>query len=194
MLVTLSRPFDHCRDRVFAGPPRLGPNEALRLAVLGVAAHGPVDLDELIATVGWVGGAAWRPCADVVLASVETLLLQGLLADSEMATPGVAPVLTVTPAGSDCLATLLRAPPPTGWGQLRNLFMTLQAVFLDLLPVPDRDVQLDRMIRDVEDERKSCEMRYRDHARPPPFVARLAAREHGRLDSDTAWLRSLRAE
>ena len=166
----------------------------MRLAVLGVAAHGPVDLDELVATVGCVGGATWRPCADVVLCGVETLLSQDLLADSEMATPGVAPVLTITPVGRDALVALLRAPPLEGWVPLRDLFMTLQAVFLDLLPVSDRNVQLDRMIKALEDERESFETHNGGDLRKPPFVARIAAREQRRFDSDTAWLRSLRAE
>jgi hypothetical protein len=130
---------------------RMGPGEALELAVLGVASHGPVELDGIAALVRALGGPGWTPTADVVLACCERLIAAGELR-VEAAGRVTGPAVALAQPRRKRLRALLRMDAAPARDALGPTLALLKVAFLHLLGAGDQWRELDRMVGALQDQ------------------------------------------
>lgn len=176
-----------------ASPTRFGPNEALDLAVLGVAGHGAIDAEDLLASVGSLGGPAWQPCGDSVLSSLERLVRHGYIVAQSGHRSSHPLIFRITAAGLDHLRKLLRTPPAGDFDQLGQAGMVLKIAFFDFLPRTEQCVRLDCMIEALQRKQAELLAQSRRTFGTAPHLRLAYRRQHERLADDVAWLWSIRA-
>lgn len=190
-MMALVSPVGAQRRMPMPGPRRIGPGEALELAVLGVASHGPVELESIAALVRRLGGPGWHPTADVVLACCERLLATGALRINQaarIAGPAVAP----TAAGRQRLKTLLRMEPAAGRDPLAVTVALLKVAFLHRLGPGDQWRELDRMVAAMEEELSELRAAAREFPIRTDGVRLALGYEVISLENRIGWMAALR--
>jgi hypothetical protein len=173
-------------------PSRLGPNEALRLSVLGSAAGRPLPLEILIDLAREVGGCCWHPTPDVVLDCVDGLVDRGLLAVVESDRIGISSIVSVTAAGRKHARDLMRLGISTAGEDMSRTLVLLKVAFLDLLEPSLRWREIDSMIdvlRDRVDRRAQIENARRGLG---GFLSLALGQETRGIEAQIAWLTALR--
>jgi hypothetical protein len=170
---------------------RMGPGETLELAVLGVASHGPVELDRIAPLVRALGGPGWSPTADVALACCERLLQIALLR-CETADRVAGPAVALTQAGRRRLRTLLRMEAPVGRDALGATAAVLKVAFLHLLGAGDQWRELDRMVASMEEELADMREQTVDFPIRTGGVRLALGFELRSLETRIGWLAALR--
>jgi DNA-binding PadR family transcriptional regulator len=177
--------------RPAAAPRRIGPGEALELAVLGVASHGPVELDGMAMLVRTLGGPGWSPTADVVLACCERLFASGALR-CEAAGPITAPSVALTRDGRTRLRALLRMEPTPARESLGATVALLKVAFLHLLGAGDQWRELDRMVASMEEQLADLRGQTDDFPIRTGGVRLALGYELRSLETRIGWLAALR--
>lgn len=161
-------------------PP--GPNEVLRLAILGVAARGPFEPERLIAAVQALGGRFWRPTGEVVIAALEALARRGLVSITNAGRPAYQSTVRCTPGGEAELADLLRRDIENTPEPLFHGLLGVTIALLDLLPPAERWRVIDRLVDRLRADLAAVRRR-----------SGLAMHfEESRLDGEIRWLSALR--
>lgn len=168
----------------------MDPSDVALLFILGSADPGPARFEDICAAARYVAPQDWQPTSEVIRASAERAIRDGLLFLCR--TEGVgADALETTRLGRAMILALLRKPIPGGGGSFPRTCMTVKLCFLHLLPPPARTAEgaaLDGLYRSALDVvRRLQEL--------PPALggpARVDLRaERVRLESELAWLEAV---
>ncbi len=170
----------------------MDPADILLLVVLGTADSGPTTLDEITAAARLVAPFDWHPTAEVIRASAEGALRDGLVVVVDR-TPAPGARLETTAAGRARIKALLRKPVPRLPGGFARTCLSLKVCFLHALPQPERG-----------SEGRTLAQLYRDTIRRLRRLQRLprplggAALDDLRceiasLESELAWLDGMNA-
>ncbi|RAU22695.1 hypothetical protein CU669_06760 [Paramagnetospirillum kuznetsovii] len=121
-----------------SGTP-LTASDYIWLAALGAAERGPITLDSIASAVESLAGCLWQPVFEVIADNVDEMAKGGFLDEQDGR-------IMLTPPGRFCLAQLLARPvhaPLSAFGQVG---VRLKMAFLDLLPKPSRQRQIQALI------------------------------------------------
>jgi DNA-binding PadR family transcriptional regulator len=140
----------------------LVPSEAIRLAALGILAHGPKRYAELAAEVRYFIGHITGPSLDLMGSSLELLRHEGLieaLGDGDGDGGGGLRTHTnpdaevaITSHGRREMEDLLRAPIRGPINDLNKLIIALKMQFLHMLDSSERRAQINMLIEICEGE------------------------------------------
>jgi DNA-binding PadR family transcriptional regulator len=171
----------------------MSPGAMLDLAVLGVVSERARTTAEVVAIVKRLGGARFRPTADVIAGRIAALVEAGLLTSSPGDTPGD---VRWQPAarGRVHLQRLLTTPSAVPVDVLSALCAGLKICFLEMLEPAARQTVLDdllaahrRVLSEAQGALSGCSYRC-------PLLRRCFAREVERWESELVWLEALAAE
>jgi hypothetical protein len=167
------------------------PEQALDLALLGIAMAQPLALDRMVTLLQRVASPLLQPTAEVVEGRVQCLARRGLLA---MADPGPsAAVVRRTAAGMRHARQLLRMPTPPRGAAHHGLVFMLKVCLLDLLVDSDSAAVVSELRRDLLEELRTAEHAARHCRCTSPFTRQWLARRVARLRDDLVWLEDLAA-
>jgi DNA-binding PadR family transcriptional regulator len=172
----------------------LSPSDVLDLAVLGVASERARTAAEVISVVKRVGGARFRPTADVIGGRIATLVEAGLLTTPPDEAPARVPdEVRWQPSarGRAQAQRLLTAPSAAPADALAAVCAGLKICFLGMLAPDARAAVVSdllaahrRALGQAQAALTGCPCRC-------PFVQRCLAREVERWESELAWLEAL---
>lgn len=171
---------------------RIGPGEALELAVLGAARAGDIEIERLTTVVQQVGDTCWHPTETVVLGCVEALLAAGCLEAVEARRAALSPVLRATEAGRRHLRSLLCADAGDPGETVFRAVMLMKIAFLDALEPAGRWSVVDGLAAAVETARLRHETDVADCPLRSAGLTLALGHEGRRLAGEVAWLRALR--
>jgi hypothetical protein len=168
----------------------MDPADVALLFILGSAEPAPARFEDICAAARYVAPQDWQPTSEVMRASTERAIRDGLLflCSGE---GDAADALETTRLGRTMILTLLRKPIPGGGGSFPRTCMTVKLCFLHLLPPPARHAEaatLEALYRSAVDIVRRLQ------GLPPALggAARADLRaERVRLESELAWLEAL---
>jgi hypothetical protein len=170
----------------------MDPSDVALLFILGTADAAPARFDDICAAARYVAPDDWQPTSEVMRASVERAVGDGLLFLCSDEATGVQ-MLETTLLGRSAILGLLRKPIPAGAGGFARTCMTVKLCFLHHLPPLARQAEsaaLEALYLSAVGIVRSLQQL------PPslggPAEANLRA-ERVRLESELAWLEAVRA-
>lgn len=168
----------------------LGPAEILQLAVLGGAARGAVQIDDLIATTQSLGGGFWQPTSDVIVTCLESLEARALLAIENP--PASASVVRLSVSGFDYLAVLMRRDMRDVPEPLFHCLLGIKIALIELLSHSDRQRQIEALISRLEGVVKGIRKTKNSRLKQYDHLTTVIDFEETRLRCEIGWLHSLR--
>lgn len=176
--VALLRPLS---DR-FPSAPALSPEQALDLAVIGIAGAAPLPVDHIVDLLQRIAAPHMHPTADVIEGRLRELACRGQISLVAGRRGSVAVLRTA--AGLRHLCELLRRPMPPRGAAYRDLLFVMKASLLDLLAADERASVIAGLHQDLQAALAAAEHAVcRSHA-AGPFVRRWLERQVARLRDD----------
>ena len=170
------------------------PNEAVRLAALGLLSDEPKSYARLADEVRHFTTRYWGQTLDVMASSIELLRFEDLVeAIDDGGTPGEA-LLRLTGKGRAELHELMRAAVRAPAGDFSKLVVALKLRFLHLLPPTEQREQTEALIESSEGElARLRDLRAARAGEDSPF-ARWLDHDIARTEADIAWFQGLRRD
>lgn len=170
----------------------LTPREAIRLCALGNLADQLMRYDTLAASVRHFVSRVAGPSVELMGESIELLRYEGLIEATDVAETADGPEVRITQAGLDALHTLLCANLRAGGSDLNELITALKFRFLHLLPLEDREDQVEIFVEACETELARLEDLRKHHAADPGHLLAWLEHDISRLESRLTWLTEFR--
>jgi Putative AphA-like transcriptional regulator len=171
--------------------PSLGLEQALELAVLGIAMARPLSLDRVAELLRRILSPPLQPTLEVVETRVQDLARRGLVIITAHK-PGRT-MVRCSASGIRYARTLLRLPSPPQGAPHHDVAVMLKVCMLDVLADGDRAAVVAELRRDLQASLVVAEEAAR-HCRSTSSYARLwLDRQVSRLRDDLRWLEGVAA-
>jgi hypothetical protein len=167
----------------------LTPEQALELALLGIAMAQPLALDRIADLLRRIAAPLLQPTTDVIEGRLRDLMRRGLLASATDKEESA--IARRTDAGARHLRHLLRTPAPPRGATHHDLVFMLKACLLDRLVDGDRAAVINELRLDLRTALGSAEHAARHCRSTSPFARHWLDRQVWRLRDELRWLDSL---
>ncbi len=170
----------------------LMPNEAVRLAALGLLSDEPKSYARLADEVRHFTTRYWGQTLDVMASSIELLRFEGLIETTAKGETLGDAMVGLTDKGRAELHELMRAAVRAPAGDFSKLVIALKLRFLHLLPASEQREQTEALIESSEAElARLRDLRAAQADEGGPF-ARWLDHDIARTEADVAWFQELR--
>lgn len=171
---------------------RLGPRQALELAILGLVCSRPAALGDLQVGVAEIGGCCWRPAVGVIADRIEELAGSGQLRIAFADNVGAPPAVHATGIGRHRLRELLLMEIGDHSEILCHTYVLLKVAFIDHLEPNRRWQEIDRLIEVLQAGVAALTNPSAPISFDSPYLRLARTHEIGRMESEICWLRAVR--
>lgn len=173
----------------------LVPNEAIRLAALGLLAREPRAYADLARDIRHFAARIVGPSLDLLGPSLELFKVEGLIeAVVASRTPNDEQIIHLTDQGQAEFRRLMTAKLRGPMGEVNKLIVALKMHFLDLLSLEDQQAQLEMLEETCERELSRLSDLRAHHADEATSLIPWLDHEIDEAEARRAWFRRLREQ